>query len=143
MPDQKSRAGDGGSSQGEARLADPVHYVEFMPLDQIRVASWNLCHGCASLDLLQAQSAAVVLAQEVTAAAFADLRRRFDWGVSSLELWRNRVCERGPAADHRPAYGYCGQHDWRVAAGKSVAVEAARQAPWPGWLLGTGDNDYA
>jgi hypothetical protein len=43
-------------------LADSVHYVEFMRVNQIRVASWNLCHGRADLDLLEAQSPALVLA---------------------------------------------------------------------------------
>jgi hypothetical protein len=62
-----------------------------MPVNQIRVASWNLCHGRAGLDLLEAQNPALVLAQEVTTRAFAELRRRFDWGVYSLELWGDRV----------------------------------------------------
>ena len=30
--------------------------------------------------------------------------------------------QRGPAADHRPAYGYRGQHDWRVAAGENRSL---------------------
>jgi hypothetical protein len=67
-----------------------------MPANQIRVASWNLCHGRADLDLLEAQNPALVLAQEVTAEAFADLRRRFDWGVYSLDLWGDRVREISP-----------------------------------------------
>ena len=47
-----------------------------MPTNNIRVASWNLRHGRADLDLLEAQNAALALVQEVTAGAFADLRRR-------------------------------------------------------------------
>jgi hypothetical protein len=57
-----------------------------MPVDQIRVASWNLRRGCADLDLLQAQDPALVLAQEVTAAAFADLRRRC-WLPAGATWW--------------------------------------------------------
>ena len=57
--------------------------------------------------------------------------------------WAYLIGQRGSAADHRPARRYCGQHDWPVAAGKPVAVEASRQAPWPGWLLGMGTDDYA
>ena len=67
-----------------------------MPVNQIRVASWNLCHGRAGLDLLEAQNPALVLAQEVTAPAFTELRRRFDWGVYSLDLWGDRVREISP-----------------------------------------------
>jgi len=67
-----------------------------MPVNQIRVASWNLRRGRADLDLLQAQNPALVLAQEVTAAAFADLRRRFEWGVYSLELRGDCVREMSP-----------------------------------------------
>jgi hypothetical protein len=67
-----------------------------MPANHIRVASWNLRHGRANLDLLEAENAALVLVQEVTAAAFADLQRRFDWGVYSLDLWEERVREISP-----------------------------------------------
>jgi hypothetical protein len=37
-----------------------------------------------------------VLVQEVTAGAFADLRRRFEWGMFSLDLRRDRVREISP-----------------------------------------------
>ena len=57
------------------------------------------------------------------------------WGTGWV--WAYLIGQRGSA---RPARGYCGQHDWPVAAGKPVAVEAFGQAPWPGWLLGTGDR---
>jgi hypothetical protein len=67
-----------------------------MPTNHIRVASWNLCRGRADIDLLEEQNAALVLVQEVTATAFADLRRRFDWGVFSLDLWGDRVREISP-----------------------------------------------
>jgi len=55
--------------------------------------------------------------------------------------WAHLLGQRGPGADHRPARRYCGERDWPIAAGKSVAVEAPRQAPWRGWLLGIGGTD--
>jgi hypothetical protein len=62
-----------------------------MPTNHIRVASWNLCRGRGDVELLAAQNAALVLVQEVTAAAFANLRRRSAWGVYSLDLWGERI----------------------------------------------------
>ena len=57
--------------------------------------------------------------------------------------WAHLLGQRGPAADHRPAYGFCGQHDWRVAAGKTGRGSGPPSGTIARLVARDGDNDYA